>query len=197
MAKNKIQEQRMKRYFIDAAKEILRGEGISCLSVRNVSERAGYSYATMYNYFPDIKGLIFACITDFQDEIREFISEKRNSTLSPLNQIKNTCTFFIQYFVQLPGIFELFYLEKSSDINRSLDTNKSIKNFFFNLQEEDFILFAEENEFTHEQIAAISNRLHYIIVGGFLFYSNRLTGQDYRSFMLEMQKQIESILHHL
>ena len=53
--KNKIiQEQRIKGYVIQAAKEILKGEGLKSISVRNIADQAGYSYATLYNYFKDI-----------------------------------------------------------------------------------------------------------------------------------------------
>ena len=55
-AMNIIQEERIRKYFIDAAKELIRGEGLSVVTARNVAERAGYSYATLYNYFKDIRG---------------------------------------------------------------------------------------------------------------------------------------------
>ena len=53
MEKKEIQEQRMRGYFIQATKEIIKGEGIKSVSVRNIADRAGYSYATLYNYFKD------------------------------------------------------------------------------------------------------------------------------------------------
>ena len=47
MSRNKeIQEQRVRQYFIDATREILKGEGLKAVNVRAVSERAGYSFAT-------------------------------------------------------------------------------------------------------------------------------------------------------
>jgi len=78
--RKEIQEQRMKGYFIQATKDILKGEGLRAISVRNIADRAGYSYATLYNYFSDVKDLIFECVKDFQDEAREFIAaETKNS----------------------------------------------------------------------------------------------------------------------
>ena len=53
MERKKIQEERIRGYFIQATKEILKGEGLSALSVRNIADRAGYSYATLYNYFKE------------------------------------------------------------------------------------------------------------------------------------------------
>ncbi|NLT49326.1 MAG: TetR/AcrR family transcriptional regulator, partial [Ignavibacteria bacterium] len=41
MTKNEIHEKRMKEYFIQATKELLKGEGLKVVSVRNVAEQAG------------------------------------------------------------------------------------------------------------------------------------------------------------
>ena len=54
MRNRQIQEERIKTYFLDSAKNLLRAEGLKGVSVRNVAYRAGYSYATLYNYFKDI-----------------------------------------------------------------------------------------------------------------------------------------------
>ena len=43
MRNRQIQEERIKTYFLDAAKNLLRAEGLKGVSVRNVAYRAGYS----------------------------------------------------------------------------------------------------------------------------------------------------------
>ena len=79
MDKKEIQERRMKGYFIDATKELLKGEGLSAVSVRSVADKAGYSYATLYNYFKDLNDLIFECVRDFQTEWECFFSIRTDS----------------------------------------------------------------------------------------------------------------------
>ncbi len=69
MKNKEVQELRMKNYFIQATKEILKGEGLQAVSVRNVADKAGYSYATLYNYFKDITELIFVCVNDFSGRV--------------------------------------------------------------------------------------------------------------------------------
>ncbi len=64
--KNKdVHEMRMKNYFIQATKEILKYERIKHVSVRSVAGRSGYSYTTIYNYFKDLNDLVFYCVEDF------------------------------------------------------------------------------------------------------------------------------------
>ena len=46
-----IQTERLLRYFLDAAKNIIKSEGLDALTVRSVADKAGYSYGTLYNYY--------------------------------------------------------------------------------------------------------------------------------------------------
>jgi AcrR family transcriptional regulator len=46
-----IKASGIRSYFILAAKEIISIEGVNHVSVRKVPKKAGYSYATIYNYF--------------------------------------------------------------------------------------------------------------------------------------------------
>jgi DNA-binding transcriptional regulator YbjK len=87
MVSNKeLQEKRMRGYFIDAAKETLKGEGLKAVNVRTVAERAGYSFATMYNYFKDLNELIFICVKDFMSECEAFADEQTDQLNAPPGQ---------------------------------------------------------------------------------------------------------------
>ena len=118
MNKREVQSQRIRGYFIQATKDILRGEGLRGISVRNISDQAGYSYATLYNYFSDIKELIFICVKDFQEECKELVQQETMQMEQGIPRIKQTINGFIKYFIQYPGIFELFYLEGLSDLGK-------------------------------------------------------------------------------
>ncbi|MEW6711726.1 MAG: helix-turn-helix domain-containing protein, partial [Candidatus Riflebacteria bacterium] len=59
--RNPIQQDRIKNFFLDAAVAIIKNDGPENLSARRIAKEAGYSYATMYNYFKDIDDLIFEC----------------------------------------------------------------------------------------------------------------------------------------
>jgi AcrR family transcriptional regulator len=105
MSNKEIQEQRMRGYFIQATKEILRGEGLRNVSVRNIAERAGYSYATLYNYFKDIKDLIFECVKDFQAECEDHVRRETKNSARGKEKIEAIVKAYVKYFVQYPGIF--------------------------------------------------------------------------------------------
>ena len=134
MNKNSIQEKRVKGYFIQAAIEILRGEGINNLSVRNIAEKAGYSYATLYNYFKDINELLSLCIAEFLKENEDSINFAIKSTPNGEERIKVIYYTYIKYFIQYPGIFELIYSTKLNSKN----SRQLIVTFLDNLCDEDW-----------------------------------------------------------
>ena len=117
MEKKELQKQRMRKYFIDATKEILRGEGIHAVSVRNIADRAGYSYATLYNYFKDLREVYIYCIEDYFTECKEFILSQQPKDLKGEVALMSKAKGYMKYFVQYPNIFDLIYLEKTYEIS--------------------------------------------------------------------------------
>lgn len=116
MSNKSLQEERVKGYFIQAAKEIIKSEGIKGLSVRNVAEKAGYSYATIYNYFRDARVLIFMCVNDFCYEIEEFCSNETKNIIEADKKLQAKVKAYTKFFIQYPGIFELLFVERMNDI---------------------------------------------------------------------------------
>lgn len=186
MTKNPIQEERIRSYFLVAAKEILMSEGISALSVRNVAKRAGYSYATLYNYFNGLPDLISHCIADFQRDCADFISAKSYQTNAPTQHIKGICRSYIDYLVQYPSLFNLFYLEPLNIHG----VHKSAPLFLDDLCSGAFSTWIKTGEITPEQAEIIKNRLRNTLTGALLLYLIRNYPTDYSTFITEIEDQI-------
>ena len=194
MANKAIQEQRMKGYFIQAAKEILKGEGLKSVSVRNIADQAGYSYATLYNYFKDLKGLFFECIKEFQDECEEYVVNETKKVPRGAEKIKAISKAYAKYFIQYPSVFELFYLEKISDIEGKQSISDLICDFHDRLcaQEWDYCV---KNEIVGlGQANSMRSILKYQVPGLLLLYLNRSNPVDYAEFMTILDKQLEKIV---
>ncbi|BDX37578.1 hypothetical protein CYCD_09330 [Tenuifilaceae bacterium CYCD] len=193
--KNKIiQEKRMRGYFIQAAKEILKGEGLESMSVRNIADQAGYSYATLYNYFKDVKDLIFECIKDFQEECEEFVAKETSNSPRGIEKIKDINKAFVKYFVEYPGVFELFFLEKISEIEHKQPTSELICTFLDRLCEEEWKYCISNDITTISASNKMRNILKYQIPGILLFYINRHYPSGYIDFTNLVDKQIEFIV---
>lgn len=182
MERKEIQEQRMRNYFIQATKEILKAEGLHCVSVRNVAERAGYSYATLYNYFKDVKDLIFICVEDFQNECKEFIDDRISKNTRGIERIKEISNAYIHYFLEYPGIYELFFVEKMNDITSKQSQSEMICNFLDCLCEASWKEAIKERAITEEIAQQKKMQLRYQVNGLLLFYLHRNNPPAYQDF---------------
>lgn len=74
MDKKLIQKRRMMKYFIEATQQIIEKESFDSVTVRKVSNLAGFNSATIYNYFKNLDELIyFSCIKYLEDYSKDLI----------------------------------------------------------------------------------------------------------------------------
>lgn len=193
MTKNEIQEQRMKGYFIQATKELLKGEGLKSVSVRNIADQAGYSYATLYNYFKDVKDLIFECVKDFQEECEQQVLADTSEMQHGFEKMKAIIKSYIRYFVQYPGIFELFFLEKPGDIGSKQPTLQLIYSFTDKVCGDEWDFCLSQNWVSPEKADLMKDEIRYVVAGMLLFYLNRRLPENYAVFMAKVDEQINRI----
>ncbi|MDP4266685.1 MAG: TetR/AcrR family transcriptional regulator [Bacteroidota bacterium] len=194
MDNKEIQTQRMKGYFIQAAKELIKGEGLKSVSTRSVAERAGYSYATLYNYFKDLNDLIFECVKDFQAECEVFVNSKTKKITNGKEKIKAIISAYVHYFIEYPGTFELFFLERMRGIGNKKTTSELIYTFLDRLCEEQWQYCINENIIYTEKVQKIRTQLRFTIMGMLLFYENRLQPDNYNDFATLLNNQIDNII---
>lgn len=194
MTRKEIQEQRMKNYFIQATKEILKGEGLKSLSVRSIAEKAGYSFATIYNYFKDVKELIFFCVKDFQSECEDYITDTTKDVERGELKIKAIATSYVAYFVQYPSVFEIFFIEKFPPSNGNLETSELIVSFLDKLCSEEFEYCISNNEYTIEETETITKELSTATLGILILYLNRNYPSTYTDFNKNLKLQLDRIM---
>lgn len=178
--KNKTQEGRIRQYFVDAAMEIIRGEGLIALNVRNVAEKAGFSYATLYNYFEDLKSLLNVCIQGFQNECLDYINSKISRNEDQDEYFLSVLNNFANYFIQYPGIFSLLFLE-----NKIMVTKSPFEKDLFGKIAEMFDLNIGEEK---------SNLIYNFAIGSLLNYMNRNNISDYKQFINSYNSGIRKLL---
>ncbi len=182
-----IQEARIKRYFIDACKEIIRGEGVNSVSVRTIAERAGYSFATLYNYFKDIKELFIICVDEFLLESEEFIIS-RNIKSTGKQAILDKSIAFTMFFLQYPSIFKLVFTEDIRELRSQTTFKDKLDGIFSNLLSSDWNELVIENKKIKEEL--IKNTIY----SSLLLYLNRFSPKEYKTFIDSITQQIKYIL---
>jgi AcrR family transcriptional regulator len=173
----------MKSYFLNAAKELIRGEGLEVVSTRNVAERAGYSYATLYNYFKDIRDLIFSCVEDFMAECRVFVAKEVPSAVSGEKALIAVSNGYAKFFVQYPGIFDLFFQERANKISTAKSNLNAIDAFFDSIVEQKWKVILDQKKGANKGYSQ-AREFHKLALHGILmFYLNNRTNCDYKALM--------------
>lgn len=184
----------MKGYFIQATKEILKSEGIKAISVRNIADKAGYSYATLYNYFKDINDLVFLCVSDFQAECESFVSEQTKKEPKGIKKLKASILAYIKYFIEYPGIFDLFFITKGGDFGNKQQIIDVISNSLDRVCNIDWEYCLKHKIILETDIELLKTQLRYSVIGLLILYLNRLTPKLYSEFITQANRLIDSEL---
>lgn len=187
-----LKTERVKEYFVDAAQEILRGEGFPALTVRNLSARAGYSSTTFYGYFENISDIIYLCLERFSKECKVMVEDAVKNKKINENTIKTKCIEFVKFFIQYPGIFELFYTSNIRNLNNNKSSIELINNLFLEIVDSDFKELLNNKEYkTSTEIKQLEKHLISTLLGLMLLYINRRIPNSYMEFNKLLKEQID------
>lgn len=104
--------------FVTATEKIMNEEGIHKVTIRKVSDLAGYSSATIYSYFENIDHLILFSSMKFLDEYIEEIPKYIEGETTSIGVFKKVWECFSHFAFKRADIFhKLFFskLEKKSE----------------------------------------------------------------------------------
>ncbi|WZL72981.1 TetR/AcrR family transcriptional regulator [Clostridiaceae bacterium 35-E11] len=193
MDKKKIQRQRMRTYFIDAAKEIIKAEGTKGLTVRKVGEKAGYSYATIYNYFRDLNTLISYCVFDFLEDCYQYMISCKNDEEDCKEQMITYAAAYFKYFVQNPDMFQLIFLEDLGKAPEEL-IEKDMKPSVGLLLKETITECAKKGYIAEENMELLRGLIASSIHGKLLFFMKRRNAGNLEDMITSVKKEIEFLV---
>ena len=107
--KQTLKSQRVRAYFVQAAKKIILEEGVENVSVRKVADAAGYTFSTIYNYYGNQNELLQDVKADMIKDLVQHMAETRPSKVSDVEDIKKQNRLYVEYFIQNPNVFSFFY----------------------------------------------------------------------------------------
>jgi len=194
VSNKELQERRMKEYFVQATKEIITGEGIKALSVRSIAEKAGYSFATLYNYFKDVKELIFYCVEEFASECGDYVVNRAKEEERGIPKLKKIVKAYVEYMVQYPGVFDLFYIEKIAVDGKSVSASDKIVNFLDELCEGEMEYCISQGIFSAGEGIEKMSSIRNSITGVLVLYMNRQYPKSYYDFVVSVNRQLDNIL---
>jgi AcrR family transcriptional regulator len=185
--KQSIKSQRVKSYFIQAAKEIIMSEGVENVSVRKVADKAGYAYTTIYNYFTNVNDLLKAVKDVMIEDVMFHMQGDMKDKIIDLNEIKRSNRAYVKYYLEHPYIFLFFYSYRLNPESTQPELPDFEKHW-----EMTYGSFVEKGVIRKMDIPVIAKIIIYSIHGLLaLYFSDNGMKEE------ELFEDLDSIINHL
>jgi AcrR family transcriptional regulator len=109
-------------HFIDAADQIISDKGIDGLTIRGVSEIAGYNSATLYGYFSNLDHLIYYTYMKHISELEQILKPAFELSGNPTESLEVVWRLFCKYaYENTSVVYTLMLSPYSVDFNEILN----------------------------------------------------------------------------
>lgn len=166
--RQEIKKQRMKNYFLEAAIAAVKNEGADQLTVRKVADAAGYSYATIYNYFKDLNALLWETRRLMIQELIEAVKSKMTAPVKDKEDIKKVFKHYMGYFFEHPEVFRFFYfypLAKPEVESHEAPGDQNNDPDFTSMWSETFGVFVQNGILRPEDVEVVAKLMIYSVQG--------------------------------
>lgn len=161
MDKKTIQKRRMMSYFIEAAQKIIEEKGIDNVTIREVSDIAGYNSATLYNYFENLDHLLFFASMKY---LREYVMDLSNTIKESQNNMDRflrTWNCFCNHSFRRPKIYQtIFFHQYSHTLKATTQEYYLIFPEELGEQAEDMLSMLLKNSLMERNMTALENCFH-------------------------------------
>jgi AcrR family transcriptional regulator len=102
-------------YFIEAADEIIRQEGIEAVTIRKAADKAGYTSATLYNYFENLTHLVFLAALNHLEEYYAALPKYLAGSTNSVERYLAIAQCFTEFSLAKPDIYELLFFTQADE----------------------------------------------------------------------------------
>jgi len=188
-----LKKQRIRTYFLEAAREVILNDGVESVTVRKVADMAGYSYATIYNYFSDLNQLLWEVKKLMINDIVEALYKKMAGMTKDVDGFKKSFKMYVEYFLVNPNVFRFFYFHHLVKPAEETGKNKEEPDFDA-MWEETFKEFVISGKVRAEDIEVLARTLIYAVHGLITLYFSEDVDYKGEDVYSELDKVIEYIL---
>lgn len=194
--KNKdVQKQRKKRYFIDAAKELIDDLGVEAITVKKIAKRAGYATGTLYNYFDNLNVLLFNCILDYFDELYKELSNIQVVDDDLQSYLLTLMEVYTDYFSKNPEIYYLIYLKDLGNVE-TVNDGKVFRPKISILLRKALIDYYKSIDLTikDQELELIGSLITNSLHGNLLFYINKKSDLKIDQLKQKIKDEVKYII---
>lgn len=186
----------MRSFFINAGYDILLNKGLDSLTVRNIAKKAGYSYATIYNYFKDYDDLMWniglKAINEIADYLTKYYNENRDQK-SCEELLRLTYKKYISYFLDNKNIYQFIFFKQFNEIDLDEKDNPAV---LYNLQQDIMKKCVEQGCFKIEEIEIVGDLLTNSINGILSLYYSGKENLIEDDIYLKIDKYIDFLINN-
>ena len=113
--RTRLRTRRIMSYFVEAADEIIGREGVGAVTIRKVSDIAGYTSATLYNYFDNLNHLIFLATMRHLEEYNNDVEIRVENCKTPVEIYLVISECFCEHSFSKPEIYNLLFYGSQDD----------------------------------------------------------------------------------
>ncbi len=196
MVNKKIQAERMRKYFVEAAYNILIEQGMDKLTVRNIAKKAGYSYATIYNYFNNFDELLWAVgikVVHNLSDVLEKHYETKKEKLKGVQLLNSVYNKYIDFFLENEKLYHFIFFKniKTSDLK---DIKTESPPNLFNLQQNIMQTFVSEGLIKEKNKEITGELLTNSINGLLSLYFSGKEGLSKKELHLKAEEYVEYLI---
>ncbi|NDV18386.1 TetR family transcriptional regulator [Pseudodesulfovibrio sp. JC047] len=111
----KLKQQRIIKFFIDSANEIIKQDGVGAVTIRKAADLAGYTSATLYNYFDNLQHLVFLATMTYLEEYNAALPRYLKGSKNSIERYMLVCKCFAEFSFSDPEIYELLFFTHSDE----------------------------------------------------------------------------------
>ena len=196
MVNKQMQAERMKKYFVEAAYNILIEQGMDKLTVRNIAKRAGYSYATIYNYFNNFDELLWAVgvevLHNLSDTLEKHYKNEKEK-LKGVQLLNSVYRKYIDFFLENENLYHFIFFKNIKTIDLKDIKNDPPPNLF-NLQQTIMQTFVSEGLIKEENKEITGELLTNSINGLLSLYFSGKEGLSKTELHLKAKQYVEYLI---
>ncbi len=104
----------LRQMALDAARAIVKSEGVQGLTTRAVARRMGYTVGTLYLIFHNLDDLIFAVNAQTVADMRAGMEKATAGLQDPADRLKAISSSYLAFALQHPNLWRLAFEHQSS-----------------------------------------------------------------------------------
>lgn len=198
---NDIRKERTKALYINIVCDLIRTKGMQAVTIRTISDLAGYNSATLYSYFDNLPQLILYAQMQFENELGSFFQEAiRKEHIEKYYDIwPHMYGIMAEYYLNNPNIFECAFIsDYAGSQTQEIRNMREEKSSFHEYVEECIMRISAETSTNPEKIFRINGICLAHVTGMVLLFARgRLamkTQFDRESFEAELKQIIRCFM---